>query len=135
MTEQPICLNQITINGFKSIKALEHLPLSALNLLIGANGAGKSNFIKALTLLNTIIEKKLQLWIGREGGADDIFYFGQTSELQIEWQFNNQSGELVHYQCTLIPAHDTLIFAQEVGSWQKKSADKPETIFNRRWTP
>jgi predicted ATPase len=128
MTEQPICLNQITINGFKSIKALERLPLSALNLLIGANGAGKSNFIKALTLLNPIIEKKLQLWIGREGGADDIFYFGQTSELQIEWQFNSPLREHVHYQCTLIPAHDTLIFTQEAGSWQKNGADKSETF-------
>ncbi len=29
--------------------------------------------------------KKLQLWIGREGGADNILYFGQkiSSELQI----------------------------------------------------
>lgn len=131
MTEEPIQLmNQITIKGFKSIKALERFPLSALNLLIGANGAGKSNFIKALTLLNTLIEKKLQLWIGREGGIDDILYFGQkiTSELQIEWQFNNPSTEHIHYQCTLIPAHDTLIFAQETGAWQKNGADKPETF-------
>lgn len=129
MTDKPIYLNQITVKGFKSIKALEHFPLSALNLLIGANGAGKSNFIKALTLLNTLIDKKLQLWIGREGGADDILYFGQkiTSELQIEWHYS-LSTEHIHYQCTLIPAHDTLIFAKEAGSWQKKGSLKPETF-------
>jgi predicted ATPase len=114
-----IYLNQITIKGFKSIKSLERLPLHGLNLLIGANGAGKSNFLKALSLLNTIVEKKLQLWVGREGGADEILYFGQkiTTELHIEMQFKNQLGELIEYQCTLIPAqNDTLIFAQETGS-------------------
>ncbi len=67
-------LNEITIKGFKSIRTLERFPLRALNLLIGANGAGKSNFIKALTLINTIVDKKLQLWIGREGGADDMLW-------------------------------------------------------------
>jgi predicted ATPase len=128
MTEERIYLNQITLKGFKSIKALERFPLQALNLIIGANGAGKSNFIKALTLLNAIIDKKLQLWIGREGWVDDILYFGQkiTPELQIEWQFKSQSREQINYQCTLIPTHDTLIFAQETGSWQQNGA--PETF-------
>lgn len=129
MTEEPISLNQITVKGFKSIKALECFPFSALNLLIGANGAGKSNFIKALTLLNAIIENQMQLWIGREGGADDIFHFGPkiTSELQVEWHYHS-SKEHIHYQCTLIPARDTLIFAQEAGSWQKNGDNKPETF-------
>jgi predicted ATPase len=128
MTKEHIYLDQMTLKGFKSIKTLERLPLRALNLLIGANGAGKSNFLKALTLLNTIVDKKLQLWIGREGGADDILYFGQkiTTELQIELQFKSQSSEQIHYQCTLIPAqNDTLIFAQESGS---NGTDKPQTF-------
>ncbi len=114
-------LNEITIKGFKSIRTLERFPLRALNLLIGANGAGKSNFIKALTLINTIVDKKLQLWIGREGGADDMLYFGQkiTPELQIQWHYSYLK-ERFHYQCTLIPAqNESLIFAQEAGSWQK----------------
>jgi len=122
MTTKHIYLEQITLTGFKSIQSLEPLPLHALNLLIGANGAGKSNFLKALTLLNTITDKKLQLWIGREGGADEILYFGQkiTSKLQIKWQLKKQ----IHYQCTLIPAqNDTLIFAQESSS---NSLDKPQ---------
>ncbi len=129
MTETQIYLDQITFKCFKSIKELEHFPLKTFNLLIGANGAGKSNFFKALTLLNTIIYKKLQLWIGREGGADNILYFGQkiSSELQIEWQFKRKnSNEQINYQCTLIPANDSLIFAKESGYWQK--GDKIETF-------
>ena len=43
-------LNQIEINGYKSIKALR-LDLGNLNVLIGSNGAGKSNFISVFQLL------------------------------------------------------------------------------------
>ncbi|MCV3465252.1 AAA family ATPase, partial [Campylobacter lari] len=38
-------LNNITIKGYKSIKDLSEFELKNLNILIGANGAGKSNFI------------------------------------------------------------------------------------------
>ena len=37
-------LNRLEVKGFKSIKAMD-LELYPLNVLIGANGAGKSNFI------------------------------------------------------------------------------------------
>jgi predicted ATPase len=38
-------IKKLTIEGFKSIRKLEDFPLRALNVLIGANGAGKSNFV------------------------------------------------------------------------------------------
>ena len=38
-------LDWITVKGFKSIKSVEELDLRPINILIGANGAGKSNFI------------------------------------------------------------------------------------------
>ena len=53
-------LKKITIKGFKSIKQCE-LKLNNLNILIGSNGAGKSNFISAFVLLQNILDKELQL--------------------------------------------------------------------------
>lgn len=38
-------LDRLTIRGFKSIEALEQLELKRLNVIVGANGAGKSNLI------------------------------------------------------------------------------------------
>ena len=37
-------VNEVTIKGYKSFKDL-HLKLEGLNLLIGSNGSGKSNFL------------------------------------------------------------------------------------------
>jgi predicted ATPase len=38
-------LEKLTIEGYKSIRKLNAFPLKSLNVLIGANGAGKSNFV------------------------------------------------------------------------------------------
>ena len=38
-------IRTITIRGFRSIAELKELELKPLNVLIGANGSGKSNFL------------------------------------------------------------------------------------------
>ncbi|MBK8097927.1 MAG: AAA family ATPase [Planctomycetes bacterium] len=38
-------LDAITIEGFKSIASIRDLPMRRMNVLIGANGSGKSNFL------------------------------------------------------------------------------------------
>lgn len=66
--QQPV--SGITIRGYKSIQALENFELRALNVLIGANGAGKSNFIGALRLLSAAASANLRLTVARAGGAE-----------------------------------------------------------------
>jgi predicted ATPase len=48
MARQP--LEEIQIEGFTSIRSAT-VQLGRLNVLVGANGAGKSNFVQALGLL------------------------------------------------------------------------------------
>lgn len=49
-------LAAITIEGFKSIRAERTLNLSSLNILAGANSAGKSSFMQPLLLLKQTLE-------------------------------------------------------------------------------
>jgi len=44
-------LSKITVRGFKSIRALDDFELRSLNVLIGANSVGKSNFIGLFRML------------------------------------------------------------------------------------
>ena len=44
-------LECLTVRGFKSIRALEDFELRNLSILVGANGAGKSNFIDLFRML------------------------------------------------------------------------------------
>jgi predicted ATPase len=69
-------IKKLTIEGFKSIRKLEDFELRSLNVLIGANGAGKSNFVGFFRLLRELIDQKLQLAVAIEGGADACLYMG-----------------------------------------------------------
>ena len=65
-------LNRIVIKGFKSIKECE-LDLNNVNVLIGANGAGKSNFISILELLQSIVSGRLSNYAENKG-ANFLFF-------------------------------------------------------------
>jgi predicted ATPase len=71
-------LDTIEVTGFKSIRGLK-LKLRRLNVLIGANGAGKSNFIALFRLLNEMVEQQFQLFVRQQGGADTFLHFGQKN--------------------------------------------------------
>jgi len=104
-------LDKISIKGYKSIRELVEFPLGSLNVLIGANGAGKTNFISFFNLLNQIIQNNLQVFIAQSGGGSSLLYFGQkiTSEIKIGLAFGDN-----RYQCSLVPAAgDTLVFSDE----------------------
>ena len=71
-------LNSLSVSGYKSIKNIENLELKNLNILIGANGSGKSNFISLFRLLKNAIENpELQLYVQKQGKADSLLHFGR----------------------------------------------------------
>jgi predicted ATPase len=103
-------LGTIEVMGFKSIRELK-LKLRPLNVLIGANGAGKSNFIALFKLLNEMIEQRFQLFVRQQGGANAFLHFGQksTDQVTIYLTFGRNA-----YECVWVPTvDDRLIFAQE----------------------
>ncbi|MBW2187281.1 MAG: AAA family ATPase [Deltaproteobacteria bacterium] len=107
-------VKSLSITGYKSIRELKNFELNNLNVLIGANGAGKSNFINLFRLLNETYEQRLQLYIQKQGGPDALLHFGRktTEKMHAEFYFA-QNG----YKFDLIPTADNrLIFEQEI-SW------------------
>ena len=81
-------LKKIKIKGFRSIKEMT-LELRPLNVLIGANGAGKSNLISFFKLVNELMGGRLQQHIGATGRATANLYFGPkiTPQLEAEMEF------------------------------------------------
>ena len=71
-------LSALTIKGFRSIASVENLAIRPINVLIGANGSGKSNFLGVFKLLQAIRAGRLQDYVARAGGADRILHFGST---------------------------------------------------------
>ena len=121
-------LDYISIKGFKSIRAIEKLPLTAINVLIGANGSGKSNFIGAFAFLHAIREARLQDYVRRAGGADQVLHFGSRVSKHAFFHVSFRK-EVNQYQIDLQPtADDSLFVANEVVAfWQKGKFAQPYT--------
>ncbi|MFN7918698.1 MAG: AAA family ATPase [Bryobacteraceae bacterium] len=105
-------LDRIKIQGFKSIASLD-LKLRPLNVLIGANGSGKSNLIGVFEFLHAIRLGHLQEYVARAGGAEKILHFGSkvTPEASFELSFHHGKNE---YELALASASgDTLVCLRE----------------------
>lgn len=106
-------IKKLTIEGFKSIRKLEDFELRRLNVLVGANGAGKSNFVAFFHLLRELIDQRLQLAVATEGGADVYLYLGPrvTQQIVAKLYFGANGYEFI-----LVPTADNrLVFADEVA--------------------
>ena len=73
-------LERISIEGFRSFKSLQDFELRPINILIGANGSGKSNFIDFIKVIGDVARVNLnpQEKIGgdhRIWGHDEIVFF------------------------------------------------------------
>lgn len=99
-------IDAISIKNYKSIKEIENLKLTNLNILIGSNGAGKSNFVSFFKLLNTIIEKKLREY-SKTIGADNLLHFGIKTSSEIFGQVDFGRNK---YSFTLKPKEDDSLF-------------------------
>jgi len=117
-------IESININGFKSIREL-NLDLRSLNVLIGANGVGKSNFVSAFRFLNELINENLQLHVVKAGGVDVFLYFGRqiTEQIEFEVTFRQGVGNYANaYSCMLIPTADEIfVFGDEQTSYHDRT--------------
>lgn len=86
-------LKEIGVQGFKSIGGAQTLKLGDVNVLIGANGAGKSNLVSFFQMLNHVATNRLQLFIGRSGYTDSLLYFGTKRSEHLKVKISCESQE------------------------------------------
>jgi predicted ATPase len=99
-------LSRLILKGFKSIRDLD-LPLFPFNVLIGANGAGKSNLMAFFKMLQALRQNALQLHIAKYGGVDAFLHYGrkETGMLSSVLYFDS-----THYEFDLAPTVDNKCF-------------------------
>jgi predicted ATPase len=112
-------LQRVKLKGFKSIQKMD-LELAPLNILIGSNGAGKSNFINFFKFMNKLLDKELQLYVRSQlNGADRTLYFGRktTEKLDIDLRFDfNGYQKTRFFMTTIILKMKITRFLLEVNS-------------------
>ncbi len=94
-------MDSIEIKGYKSFKHLT-ISLRKINILIGSNGSGKSNFLSFFEFLNALYETKLGQYVALRGGTEKFLFEGskntQTISARVNlgrnrYSFNIQEGD------------------------------------------
>ncbi len=112
-------LSRIKLEGYKSIRECD-LELHDLNILIGANGSGKSNFIGFFRMIQQMLDGRLQLHVSKQGGPDSLLHFGRkrTHRLHAELYFGDNG-----YKFTLEPTEDSRMVFSDEKFWWKESGN------------
>jgi predicted ATPase len=110
-------LTNLVLRGFTSIAEMD-LAISDVNILIGQNGAGKSNLIKFFRMLSHMLSSpvgNLQRFVADQGGAGALLHDGPKRTPQIEASLTLETKQGTNeYNFRLFhAAGDTLIFAEE----------------------
>ncbi len=122
-------LKRLRLEGYKSIKAVD-LELGTMNVLIGANGSGKSNLLSFFKLLNEMMGGRLQQHVGSCGNASSLLHFGPKVSPQIHARLEFEVVRGINsYETRLFhAAGDSLVFAEETLSFLETDTREPTNV-------
>lgn len=125
-------LNKVTIRGYKSI-AFDNpvtLKLSDVSILLGANGAGKSNIISFFRMLGYMMSKSFGIYVEKSGTANSLLHYGskKTPVMSGTLEFTDNKSVDSYYFSLSNAAPDRLIITEESIKWHRKTENKPYEV-------
>ena len=88
-------INRFSVKGFRSLKDVGTISFPDLAVIIGSNGAGKSNCIKFFEMLSFMLRSQnLSEFVAKNGGADDQLFMGarKTPQMEAEIRIKTERG-------------------------------------------
>ena len=119
----------IKIKNYKSIRELI-LPMRRINILIGSNGAGKSNLISFFKMIQEIYNQRFGAFTMSQG-IDNILYFGRNSSESCYGliDFNNNNAFFFEIR----PMQNRKGYIEYTGDYfnNKHEGNKDYSLWNR----
>ena len=120
-------LTQIHIAGFGSL-ADATLEPGRLTVLIGANGSGKSNLLRALRMVPLMHAGSLQRFVAEAGGASSLLHYGskRTKWIDITLDFKQTDGRYRYAARLGFAGGDRLIYLDESAGHARGASAEPK---------
>ena len=123
-------LERVTIAGFKSIRDVSIELRPDINVLIGANGSGKSNFIETFNFVRMLSTQQLTRYVADKGGADSILHLGRDTtrsmRILLEYFVGSDTDAIRAYEVKLHPNdQDQLVITNELVHHHEHNRGQP----------
>ena len=107
-------LTEISVEGFKSLKKI-NLHLNSANMLVGVNGAGKSNLLEFFEMISYMMSGNLRGYVGIKGGGDDLLFNGakHTRSMSAQLSFTSNTGKNEYAFRLSHTENNALVFSEE----------------------
>ena len=126
-------IESVHIRGFRSLANVEVNDIPNAAVFIGANGSGKSNFIRFFEMMSWMLRsRRLAEFVEKQGGADDQLFGGNrvTPRIEAEIRMRTDAGRN-DYKFSLSHAHpDRFFFSEECFRFNRD--DRPSEA---PWVP
>jgi len=124
-------LETIAIKNFKSIRD-QTLELNSLNVLIGANGSGKSNLIEVFRFLHEVVKRNLAGYTAKKGGADNLLHMGRKNspDMEIKIEFG-EGGKSNAYELIISGTDENGLYINSEISFYHEKKKYPKKPFDR----
>jgi predicted ATPase len=110
-----MAIKTLCIQGYRSIQNMR-LKMHDMNVIVGANGSGKSNLYKAIHLIAKAANGQLAETLAREGGMPSVLWAGQkkqmtSSKAPVRLTLSVQLDELQYEIACGLPTPSSSMFA------------------------
>jgi predicted ATPase len=117
-------IEELHIEGFRSLKDVTWRP-GRLNVLIGPNGGGKSNLLRAVELLTSSADGRLQEWIISHGGLTPLLWDDSASRIMLGVHIHPSASASLNYSFSIHPFVSGTHFLGEELVAAAHSPDRP----------
>lgn len=90
-----MAIHELYVGGYRSIRSLR-VPLSALNVIVGPNGCGKTNLYRSMYLLAVAANGQFSKTLAEEGGMPSVLWAGERTERTIRMTLGVAFDELTY---------------------------------------
>ncbi|MGO9597254.1 MAG: AAA family ATPase [Isosphaeraceae bacterium] len=127
MSQEFLKIERCRISGFKSIREAD-ITLGSFNVVIGANGAGKSNLVSYFALLHAALNERLDGYVVPNGGPNALLHLGpkHTSEIAAAHTVTTEVGTGTLYQRLEFQAPDNLVYSRNHGGGRPREFSSNE---------
>lgn len=118
-------LTELNISHYKSVESVNLQDISPITVLVGCNGAGKSNVVDVLRFLRDAVTQGLDHAVSTRGGIGLIRQYSPSKPYRVTLEFHFHDEELaapVSYELALTSLRDgDFRVEREAGQWAESS--------------